>query len=98
MSRLEIEAVDRPELVPALTEALFDLRIQIVRFQTRVVGMRVCAELFVVEFDGAAIRPSRRAEVQSAVLDIVERCTALAHAAKKRPAQRVRANFEGGHP
>jgi UTP:GlnB (protein PII) uridylyltransferase len=74
LSRLEIEAVDRPELVSSLTEALFNLRIQIVRFETRVAGASVRAELFVVEFDGAAIGVGRRAEIQLIVLEVVERC------------------------
>jgi hypothetical protein len=72
LSELEIETVDRAELASVLTETLFNLRIQIVRFEVRQRARRLQARLAIVEFDGAHITPSRRAEVQAAVLSVIE--------------------------
>jgi UTP:GlnB (protein PII) uridylyltransferase len=75
LSELQINSVDQPGLLQGVTSALFDLRVQLVRFETQVRGSDVRAQLFLVEFDGAPIRPRRRSEIQSAVLDAVERVT-----------------------
>lgn len=69
---LEVETTDRSGLLLALSTALFQQRVQIVRSEVRTVGDRVLDRFAVVEFDGAPISPSRRLQLQVAVLNAVE--------------------------
>jgi hypothetical protein len=64
LSRLEVRS-SGPNLMSALRQALFDLRVQVVRATTRNEGEHQVAELDVVEFDGAALRPARRHRIQA---------------------------------
>ena len=80
LSRLDVSALAQPRLLRALTDALFNLRVQLVRYETRVSGERVRAQLYIVEFDGAPISPRRRSAVQAAVMHAIEEARAEAHA------------------
>ncbi len=64
LSRLEVRS-SGPNLMSALRQALFDLRVQMVRATSWSEGEQQLAELDVVEFDGAPLRPLRRLQVQA---------------------------------
>ncbi len=51
---------------------MFDLRIQIVRLRSKLEPPRRIEQLWIVEFDGAPIRPERRLEIQDRVLEAVD--------------------------
>jgi [protein-PII] uridylyltransferase len=69
---LEVETDDRSGLLLALSGALFEQRVQIVRSEVKTVQGRVFDRFAVVEFDGSPISPARRLEIQVAVLTAVE--------------------------
>jgi hypothetical protein len=89
LSRLEIRAVDAPDLVTSLTRALLQMRVQLVRFETRAEDGNILVRLSIVEFDGARIGPARRFEVQNVVLALLE------PAAPRRPVRSARAAASG---
>ncbi len=64
LSRLEVRTNGR-NLMSALQQALFDLRVQTVRASSRFDGDQQLAELDVVEFDGGPLRPARRYQIQA---------------------------------
>jgi hypothetical protein len=73
LSRLDVESSNQRDLLAAITKALFDLRVQMVHFETQVRGRCIVARLSLVEFDGAPIRAlARRAEIQSRILSVIE--------------------------
>jgi UTP:GlnB (protein PII) uridylyltransferase len=72
LSLLEIDTGQGPGALGRLAEALFDLRVQIVRAESRLVEGRTVERLWVVEFDGAPIRPHRRLDIQVSVLRAIE--------------------------
>ena len=72
LSLLEVESIGRSALLGVLSRVLFDLRVQIVRAESRVIGGRRHERLTVVEFDGGPIRAARRLEIQVGVLDAIE--------------------------
>jgi [protein-PII] uridylyltransferase len=72
LATLEVETDDRSGLLMALSRALFEQRVQIVRSEVRTIDRRVFDRFTVVEFDGSPIGPSRRLEIQVAVLNAVE--------------------------
>jgi [protein-PII] uridylyltransferase len=72
LATLEVETDDRSGLLMALSRALFEQRVQIVRSEVRTVDRRVFDRFTVVEFDGSPITPARRLEIQVAVLNAVE--------------------------
>ena len=70
---LEIKACNQPSLLRTITDLLFALRVQIVRFESSVRGKLVAARLFVVEFDGGRIDAARRLQIQTAILGELDR-------------------------
>lgn len=73
LALLEVETGSHvPPLVGRLTRALFDLRVQIVRLRSRLQPPRRIEQLWIVEFDGAPIRPGRRLEIQDRVMELVD--------------------------
>jgi UTP:GlnB (protein PII) uridylyltransferase len=73
LSTLEVETEDRSGLLMTLTRALFQSRVQIVYSEVRTVQRRVFDRFTLVELDGTPIGPTRRLEVQVAVLTAIER-------------------------
>jgi [protein-PII] uridylyltransferase len=71
-STLEVEAADRPGLLLALSQALFDQRLQIVSSEVRTKEGNVFDRFTVTERDGVPITPERRLEIQVAVLSALE--------------------------
>lgn len=69
---LEVETGDRSGLLLALSQALFQQRVQIVSSQVKTTGSRVFDRFSIVEFDGSPIGPARRLEIQVAVLSAVD--------------------------
>ena len=72
LSLLEVDSDHGRGLFGRITAALFLLRVQLVRAESKVLGGRRLERLWVVEFDGAPIRPHRRLEIQTEVLSAVE--------------------------
>lgn len=71
-STLEVETGDRSGLLLALSQALFQQRVQIIGSQVKTTGKRVFDRFNIVELDGSPIGPSRRLEIQVAVLSAVD--------------------------
>ncbi len=72
---LEVETGDRSGLLLALAQALFQQRVQIIASQVKTNGTRVFDRFSIVELDGSPIGPSRRLEIQVAVLSAVDPVT-----------------------
>ena len=75
LSLLEVESAGRNALLGVLSRALFDLRVQIVRAESRVSSDRRLERLALVEFDGGPISAARRLEIQVGVLDAIDGST-----------------------
>jgi [protein-PII] uridylyltransferase len=71
LSTLEVETDDRSGLLMALSQALFEHRVQIESSQVRTTGHRVLDRFGVLEFDGSRIGPERRLEIQVAILSAI---------------------------
>lgn len=69
---LEVETGDRSGLLLALSQALFNQRVQIIASQVKTTGTRVFDRFSIVEFDGSPINTTRRLEIQVAVLSAVD--------------------------
>lgn len=69
---LEVETFDRSGLLLALSQALFAQRVQIVGSQVKTRGGRVFDRFHIVELDNKPISPSRRLEIQVAVLSAID--------------------------
>ena len=69
---LTIETVDRPGLLLAMCQALFALRVQIVRSEVRTIEGQVHNRFEVAEFDGAPVGKLRRMQIQVQVLSAIE--------------------------
>ena len=69
---LEVETGDRSGLLLALSQALFNQRVQIVGSQVKTNGTRVFDRFSIVELDGSPISSARRLEIQVAVLTAVD--------------------------
>ena len=72
---LEVETRDRSGLLLALSQALYQQRVQIVSSEVRTDGDRVLDRFDIVEIDGGPISPARRLEIQVAVLSAVQFAT-----------------------
>ncbi len=81
---LEVETGDRSGLLLALAQALFKQRVQIVSSQVKTTGTRVYDRFSIVEFDGAPISPTRRLDIQVAVLTAID--PIVGHSATASPA------------
>jgi [protein-PII] uridylyltransferase len=75
LSTLEVETDDRSGLLLALSQALFDQRVQIVESEVKTVGERVRDRFQIVELDGRPIGTARRLEIQVAILSAVQAST-----------------------
>lgn len=71
LSLLEVEC-ERRGLFGRITAALFLMRIQLVRAESKLERGRRVERLWVVEFDGAPIKAGRRLEIQTEVMRAVE--------------------------
>jgi [protein-PII] uridylyltransferase len=71
-STLEVETGDRSGLLLALSQALFHQRVQIIGSQVKTTGKRVYDRFHIVEIDSTPIGPSRRLEIQVAVLSAID--------------------------
>ena len=69
---LTVETVDRPGLLLAMCQALFALRVQIVRSEVRTIDGQVHNRFEVAEFDGAPVGKLRRMQIQVQVLSAIE--------------------------
>ncbi len=69
---LTVETVDRPGLLLAMCQALFRLRVQIVRSEVRTIDGHVHNRFEVAEFDGAPVGKLRRMQIQVEVLASIE--------------------------
>jgi [protein-PII] uridylyltransferase len=71
-STLEVETGDRSGLLLALSQALYSQHVQIIGSQVKTVNNRVYDRFHIVELDGSPVSPSRRLEIQVAVLTAVD--------------------------
>lgn len=69
---LEVETGDRSGLLLALSQALYQQRVQIVGSQVKTSGGRVYDRFHIVELDHTPISPARRLEIQVAVLSAID--------------------------
>jgi UTP:GlnB (protein PII) uridylyltransferase len=69
---LEVETFDRSGLLLSLSQALFSQRVQIVGSQVKTRGGRVFDRFHIVEFDNKPISPTRRLEIQVAILSAID--------------------------
>ncbi|MDX2054964.1 MAG: hypothetical protein SFV15_21355 [Polyangiaceae bacterium] len=70
-STLEVQSTDRPGLLLALTQALFDKQVQIVGCQVKTIGDKVSDRFELSEQNGHPIRPERQLEIQVAILSVI---------------------------
>ncbi len=72
LATLEVETDDRSGLLLALSQALFDQKVQIVESAVKTEGARVLDRFQIVELDGKPIQPQRRLEIQVSVLSAIQ--------------------------
>jgi [protein-PII] uridylyltransferase len=72
LSTLEVETDDRSGLLLALAHALFEQNVQIEESEVRTVDSRVFDRFHIVELDGKPINPTRRLEIQVAILSAIQ--------------------------
>jgi UTP:GlnB (protein PII) uridylyltransferase len=86
LSTLEIETEDRSGLLLAVSRALFGQNVQVVRCEVRTDAARRVVDRFkIAERDGAPVGPSRRLEIQVAVLSAIEPAKRLGIASTPPP-------------
>ncbi len=73
LSVLEVETEDRSGLLLALSQALFEQRVQIEQSEVKTEGPRVRDRFHIVELDGSPIGSERRLEIQVAVMGALDR-------------------------
>lgn len=71
-STLEVETGDRSGLLLALSRALYNQRVQIVGSQVKTRGERVYDRFHIIELDGTPVGPTRRLEIQVAILSAID--------------------------
>lgn len=71
-STLEVETGDRSGLLLALSQALYQQRVQIIGSQVKTVGNRVYDRFHIIELDHSPIGAARRLEIQVAILSAVD--------------------------
>jgi UTP:GlnB (protein PII) uridylyltransferase len=69
---LEVETDDQSGLLLVLSRALFEASVQIAESEVRTLGGRVYDRFLICEFNGNPISPSRRLEIQVAVLSAIQ--------------------------
>lgn len=67
IAALDVETLDRPGLLFALSDALFAQRLMIVRSEIRTIGARVFDRFYFRELGGAPVSQERRAAIQTEV-------------------------------
>lgn len=72
LSLLEVETDRGRGLFGRVSAALFSMRIQLVRAESKLERGRRVERLWLVEFDGAPIRPNHRLTIQDKVMRAVE--------------------------
>jgi UTP:GlnB (protein PII) uridylyltransferase len=73
LSTLEIETEDRSGLLLSVSKALFAQRVQVLRCEVRTESPRRVVDRFkIAENDGTPVGPTRRLEIQVAVLNAIE--------------------------
>lgn len=72
LSVLEVETTDRSGLLMALTHALYEQQVQIVRSEVHTDGGRVVDRFTIVELDDTPIKPERRLDIQVGVLGALQ--------------------------
>ena len=72
LSVLEVITPESGFAVRALARVLEGMRLQVVRWETKLGAGRPIERLFVVEYDGAAISERRRLRIQGEVLGALE--------------------------
>lgn len=72
LSVLEVRSPRHRSVLPVIQGVLFELRVQIVRAESKVLSEGLVERLHIVEFDGAPIGPRRHLEVQMGVLGTLE--------------------------
>ncbi len=70
-STLEVQSSDRPGLLLALTQALFNANVQIVGCQVKTIGEKVSDRFELAERNGRPIRPDRQLEIQVGILSVI---------------------------
>ena len=78
---LEVETGDRSGLLLALSQALFNQRVQIIGSQVKTVKGRVYDRFHIVELDSSPIGAARRLEIQVAILSAIDPVIERQHAA-----------------
>jgi [protein-PII] uridylyltransferase len=69
---LTVEGQDRPGLLLAITEALFEHKVQIVRSEVTTSDDRVLDKFHMTELDGSPLQRARLLRLQNAVLAAIE--------------------------
>jgi [protein-PII] uridylyltransferase len=72
LTTLEVETRDRSGLLLALSQALYQQRVQIVSSEVRTSGDRVLDRFEIVEIDGGPISAARRLQIQVAILSSIQ--------------------------
>ncbi|MBK7584993.1 MAG: hypothetical protein IPI67_32985 [Myxococcales bacterium] len=72
LATLEVETDDRSGLLLALSQALFEQKVQIVESAVKTEGSRVLDRFVIFELDGKPIQPDRRLQIQVAVLSAIQ--------------------------
>lgn len=72
LATLEVETDDRSGLLLALSQALYEQKVQIVESAVKTEGARVLDRFKIVELDGKPIQPERRLQIQVAVLSAIQ--------------------------
>ncbi len=72
VTELTIETPDRPGLLFAVTRALFNQRVQIVRSDVRTVSSRAQDKFDIVEFDGGRVTPARLDALEAELRHAIE--------------------------
>jgi [protein-PII] uridylyltransferase len=67
IAALDVETLDRPGLLFALSDALFAQRLMIVRSEIRTIGARVFDRFYFRELGGAPVSQERREAIQTEV-------------------------------
>jgi [protein-PII] uridylyltransferase len=91
IAALDVETLDRPGLLFALSDALFAQRLMIVRSEIRTIGARVFDRFYFRELGGAPVSQHRRAAIQTEV----EAALRPPIPANSGPEPRATASFEG---
>jgi len=71
-SVLVVQTYDRPGLLLTVSRALFCVDVQVVRSEVNTTQGRVLDRFHIIDFDGHAIPPEKRPDIEAAVLEALE--------------------------